>query len=74
MLKRKAVAGSQTYSQLFGTLVDSGDVFKHETINAVDHDENETIDIQESEEEELEDEQMLLDRDIMRKTIQLASS
>lgn len=72
-MKRKLIGGTQKRSPLFGTIVDSGDVSKHESIAGVDSYQNKTVDCQDSE-EELEDEQMLLDRELMKKAIQLAST
>lgn len=61
-------------STLFGTLVDSGNVSKFGTDNEVKKFENETIISQDSEEEEMDDERKLLDIELMKKAIQLASS
>lgn len=72
-MKRKLIGGTQQRSPLFGTIVDSGDVSKRESIAGVDSYQNKTDDCQDPE-EELEDEQMLLDRELMKKAIQLASS
>lgn len=73
-MKRKLIGGSQTHITLFGTLVDSGNVSKFGTDNGVNKFENETSFGQDSEEEELDDEQKLLDSELMRKAILLASS
>jgi hypothetical protein len=74
MMKRKPIGGTQTHSTLFGTLVDSGNVSEFETDNEVNKFENETTASQDSEEEELDDEQKMLDSELMRKAILLASS